>query len=375
MKKLTKKFIGTSKVKDGVARDWFTLPEHLERGVYQLIGEYTGNEAYQPSRDIKKLIIGFYSEFKNVSSAFHVKEGVNRVQISGKLVGYTSDDDMTPLANREVYFKVVPHENSNVTSLYERWLDGTTLYPLLYSTNSKTYTTTDSEGTFSTTLTLPNNLNEYDYDILTYYSGDDEYVATVKQSHLYLGDAPSYCSISANPSYHISNTGVVVLSSTVYKSTDLNDDGTPKQNAVRVKDGEIIYYMSTDQKTWTIIKPDGETAMTPKSLEDDGIVNIRLPFSDPNMSSTVYIRAWYSGYSAVTDDEESYSQAYSRVLPLKVDSDGDTADNIRLKMSYYNSGTKIMRIIANYPYTPTMELLYDTGESVPDGTTTITYEN
>lgn len=374
MNKLTKKFIGTSKVKDGVARDWFTLPEHLDRGVYQLIGEYTGNEAYQPSRDIKKLIIGFYSEFRNMNSAFHVREGVNRVQISGKLVGYTSDDDMTPLSYRDVYFKVVPHETRNVTPLYERWLDGTTLYPLMYNTNSKTYATTDSEGTFSTTLLLPNNLNNYDYDILTYYGGDDEYVATVKQSHLYLGNSPTFCSISANPNYHISNTGTVVLSSTVYKSADMNDDGIPKTNAVPVKEGEITYYMSTDQKTWTIIKPDGETPMTPKSLEDDGIVNIRLPFSDPNFSGTVYIRAWYSGYSASTDDEESYSQVYSRVLPLKVDSDGDTVDNIRLKMSYYNSGTKIMRIIANYPYVPAMELIYDNGESVPDGSATITYE-
>ena len=86
---MAKKKIGTSNVVNGEARDWFNLDQSLERGVYQLIAEYSGSSTYKPSYDTKKLIVGLYSELQDLDANYKILDkNVRRITITGTLYGY-----------------------------------------------------------------------------------------------------------------------------------------------------------------------------------------------------------------------------------------------------------------------------------------------
>lgn len=107
---MAKRKIGSANVKDGIARGWFTIPERLGKGVYELLGEYLGNDVYRPSYDVKRLIIGWGSEFRNIQDVYVIPDGNRKLTITGKLVGFRNDHEVTPLAHEDVYIKIGDYE-------------------------------------------------------------------------------------------------------------------------------------------------------------------------------------------------------------------------------------------------------------------------
>lgn len=313
---MAKKKIGTSEVTNGEARDWFTISDQLDRGVYQLIAEYTGTDSYKPSHDIKKLIIGWATEIQNLQSYYQIDESTRTLTVKGKLIGYDNSNIEQPLANRTMSIKIGTIANEN-KSVYEQQLDGVAL---LLEQSSKNTVKTDDEGKFIFNVIVPVNYTDWHYKLIVAFEGDDDYVSAISTADLYIGHATTHTVLQVDPSYHIAPDGALTLRSFVVLAEDVID-GTVPNGTPHIKYGTVRFYTSKDGQTWKRITGDDDiTYYYYDQLADDGKADIRVKFNfDTSEVTTRYFKATYSG----SDDGLGYNPSNSKVAQIKIDVYGD----------------------------------------------------
>lgn len=364
---MAKKKIGTAPLKDGEAREWFPIEEELEKGVYQLIAEYSGSNIYRPSHDVKKLIIGWYAEIQ-ADTHFRVDENKRTLTVKGRLLGYSDNNVPTPLKNRKVGVKIgsTNDENKNV---YEQLVDGIPLYDIYTNSN---ITRTDADGYFTFNLQIPVQYHNKRYKLLLNYGGDYDYIACVHAANLYIGLADTFCSIHISPSYHVKNNGSFILTSMVLLSEDVDKNGLRKPGTTRIRNGSVTYWISNNGKDgWKQISASNDfNCFYHDTLFDDGLCEMRVYWGYDGLpegaSITKYLKAVYTG----SPDGLGYAKSQSRVIQIKIDEDGLSASRIYANLQGYQSGTKTLfvksgeaNIVKKY------KMIYDdTKNPVPDGT-------
>lgn len=359
---MAKKKIGTSQVTNGEARDWFTINDQLDRGVYQLIAEYTGTNSYKPSHDIKKLIIGWYTEFQNLETFYKIDENIRNLTVTGKLVGYDNSNIAQPLKNRNVSIKIGSLANKN-KSVYEQQLDGVALS---IENSSKNVIKTDEEGNFTFNVIVPISFTDWHYKLIIAYEGDDDYISAINISDLYIGKATTFTSLHPEPSYHIATNGSITLQSRVLLNEDV-ENGSRIEGADFIKYGVITFYMSKDAKTWYHLT--GEDSITyyySDVLNEDGLGEIRISFNfDTSEVTTRYFKAVYSG----SELGLGYNPSASRIVQIKIDAYGDNGDMIVFDIDDLDKQSKAIFLTQNEATEKTIYIKYGTDlKPVPEGT-------
>lgn len=346
---MAKKKIGTSKVTNGVARDYFTIPSSLEKGVYQLIAEYSGSASYKPSYDIKKLIIGYNTAIIGLSSYYKVAttgDKKRKLVVSGQLVGYDDSNTPHPLSNRKVGIKLGSIVNKDET-LFEQVIDARSL--IVDNTTVNTVRTNDN-GQFEFDCTIPYTFSEYHYKLLVNYGGDEDYIATVSTSDVYIGNAETYTLLSVRPSYHLRNDANVIFTSIVLFKEDVDSNGKRISGSTRIRRGSVRYYYSFVEPTkakssdWHQIGYDDgiTTYSVSDTLGDDGVSRFRYKFNyDTDDVKIMYVQARYSGN---TNADMGYGASVSRTVRLKIDKDGATASDLIFSLQDFDTTTKALYI-------------------------------
>ena len=368
---MTKKKIGESVVIDGNARGCFTLPSGLGKGVYELIGEYKGTSVYRPSYDIKKLIIGWKTDIEGLSEWYKVDDKGRELTVTGRLVGYDDTNVAQPLANQKIGLKIGVAENPLEKSIRELSLDALTLKTITGSTT----VTTDSNGTFTFTTSIPEVYDEWEYRLYVNYGGNYDYVSCVKERPLYIGDAPTFVGIHVDPvGYHLHPQGGFKVRAAVFLDRDVDDNGMHIAGAKRIQNGSLIFKESNSGKdgTWTNLADHDGYKMSAQPLsENNGYVYQRVEFNfDEEAVFEKYIYAQYGGSSS----NIGYKPMKSRVIHLYIDKYG-------VKLEHLNESSPCSNSID----TP-IWVLYGTGKScnvawtdgtaeLPTGDIDITLEN
>lgn len=360
---MAKKRIGSSKVTDGVARGYFSLPETLGKGVYELIGEYGGTNIYKPSYDIKKLVIGWKTEVLDLDPYYRIGLANRGFKISGRLVGYDGTNTLTPLSNRKLKVKIIPVDNPlNKTDL-ERYYDATTLV----TTTNKSSITTDAEGKFSALFTIPAKFTDWHYIGLIGYEGDNDFVASVQSFDFYIGNCPTYTRLTPVPSYHIHPEGAVIFTVNVFKYEDLNDDGTLVSNAETVKYGNVVIKSSSTgaDGTWSTMKDSSGEKMVAETITEDGIVRVRFnPNREANDIFDIYFYAQYSGSSSGI----GYSPSQSEVIQVHFDAEGVHVNPINVEFPLAQEDSDVIFAIEGTSTASDIMLNYgDESHPVPNG--------
>lgn len=327
-----KEKIGSSKVQNGIAKDWFVLEKELPKGVYQLIAEYVGNSVYKPSYDIKKLIVGWYTEFRNLEEFYVVDTSTRTVTVEGTLVGTDDDNDITPLANRRIGFKVrvVPTGDMHP---FEQMIDAKTIR----SDTNETYAYTDNNGHFRFKLYFPPSLTWWRYNLLITFGGDYDYVMCSEVRRVYIGKIPTKTLLEITPSNHIRNDGAAIFSARVYSYEALDSNLNVIDRLDTVKQGNISWYTSDDGKAFKRLMTRSE------SLARDGIVEHRMQFEyDLGESHEFYLRAVYSG----SNEGVGYQTSKSNIIHVTVDDYGDSANLIRMKLEGLDTEQKTIYYVA-----------------------------
>lgn len=330
-----KKKIGTSKVKNGVARDFFSISEDLPKGVYELIGEYKGSNVYKPSYDIKKLIVGNYAGFEGLKDFYKVTATDREIRVSGTLYGYDDNNTKRLLAGHQVYLRIGRFERNPTKSDYERVLDATVLSPPQNLGIGKKFVLTDENGKFTFTTSIPMNYTDYHYELFLYFMGTDDYVANVKRIDLYNGNMPTVCKMGIYPSYNIKNDGVIVLRASVVEAEDVDANGNILNNATYITDGRITFWISENGiDNWKRITfPDG-SQIPDEYLLDTKIVQTKYTFTeDKDVSKTFYFKAKYYG----SKDAMGYADSESKIWSVLVDANGTTAKLIKSTISSFSA--------------------------------------
>lgn len=316
---MVKEYIGSSKVRNGVASDWFILQKNLPKGCYQLIAEYLGNEMYKPSYDLKKLIVGWYTEFRNLSEYYVVDLNTRKLVVTGTLVGTDDEGGISYLANKKIYFSLRPVPPANMHP-FEQLIEGTKLY----TENGDEYVYTDANGNFTIELYFPTNITGWKYNLIPHFMGDYDYIMCAESRTVYMGAIPTKTVVSVAPSNHILNDGTCILSARAYSYEYVDADGDLIDNPETLKQGSITWFSSPDNQTWTRMDVRSE------DLDRDGVVEHRLQFDYPaGETNEIYIRATYSG---TTINQMGYRSSTSNSVHLTIDEWGDTANLIRMTL-------------------------------------------
>lgn len=371
---MAKKKIGTSNVVNGEARDWFNLDQSLERGVYQLIAEYSGSSTYKPSYDTKKLIVGLYSELQDLDANYKILDkNVRRITITGTLYGYNELNNRIPLANKKIGCKLGSVEYEN-RSGFEQLLDATTLVD--YETDEKTVRT-NALGEFTFHVEIPTTFNNERYKLMFNFGGDDNYVATVHVADLYLGLPQTVIKIDTTPSKHIRNDGILILGARVFLKKDVID-GVTRDGAERVKNGSITFYMSKSPNgIWHKIQPNESFEYWyTDTLGDDGLAEMRVFFKcGENEQMIRYFKAVYTG----SPNGLGYADSSSPVIQVQIDKNGVTATSIYAKLQGFiaNPDKKILYVKKGVAeHVKTFTLAYRSDNSpVEDGTVRFVVDN
>lgn len=354
-----KEKIGSSKVRNGIAKDWFVLQKELPKGVYQLIAEYVGNAIYKPSYDVKKLIVGWYTEFRNLADYYVLNETNRTFTVSGKLVGTDDSNDIIPLPNRKIGFKIRPIPTSDMHP-FEQMIDATTLR----SENGEAYAYTDNNGNFTFQLFVPNDIKWWRYNVLITFGGDYDFVMCTEVRTLYIGKIPTKTVLDVSPGNHINSSGAVIFKAKTYSYENLDSNGNILDTNDTVKVGNITWYSSPNGKQFT------KLVSTPESLERDGIVEHRLQFDyDLGESHELYIRAVYSGSSSGI----GYQTSKSNIVHLTIDDYGDSAPLIRMQLVGLDTEQKTIYFVAGEIGDKKLTLDYfDDNKPVPLGECVLT---
>lgn len=316
---MVKEFIGSSKVRNGIAADWFVLEKNLPKGCYQLIAEYLGNSMYKPSYDVKKLIVGWYTEIRNLKEYYVVDLSTRKLVVSGTLVGTDDENGITYLANRKIGFKIRPVAPPDMHP-FEQLLDA----KVLYNENGDEYAYTDANGNFSFEVYFPTNLEHWKYSLLVTFGGDYDYIMCSEVRPVYMGDIPTRTIVSVAPGNHIRNDGACILTARTYSYEYIGSDGELLGNAQPMMQGNISWFTSTDNRTWKRVN------IAPESLERDGMVEHRMQFDyDPGETHELYIRAKYGGTKI---GNMGYRSSDSNSVHLTIDEYGDSANLIRMQL-------------------------------------------
>ena len=354
---MAKKKIGCAEVKDGVARGWFNLPENLKRGVYELLGEYQGNEVYQSSYDLKYLIIGLGTEFQGIQSVYQINEYERKLIITGRLVGFNEQNEEVGLENEKIGFKIGDIDNPLELEKEERSLDAITLTTV---TGDNTIRTGDN-GFFRFECYVPEKFKDWEYQLYIKYGGNYEYVSCVAQSIVRIGYAPTFTKIEIFPSTHLHPESGMILRASVYLLKDVDSFGEPKNGAERIDVGTVHFRHSntgTDGTFYRLGNSFGQRSMQSQDLEDnDGWVIHRYNFNKSEHDSFQrYIYAQYSGSS----EGIGYKPSYSRIVHITVDEFGDKIDDIRMQLATLD--TELKTVFYVYGENPDKLLTFDYGD-------------
>lgn len=340
---MAKEKIGQSQVRNGIAADWFVLQKNLPRGCYQLIAEYLGNSMYKPSYDIKKLIVGYYTEIRNLHEYYVVNMNTRKLVVSGKLVGTDDNGGITNLANRKIRFgirSVAPPDMHPFQQLVDA--------KNLYTENGDQYAYTDANGDFTIELYFPTELSHWKYTLLVTFPGDYDYVMCTEPRSVYMGKIPTKTVASIAPSNHIRNDGACILKARTYSYEYVDNDGELVDLAESLTCGSITWYSSTDNLTWTRINK-------PEALERDGVVEHRIQFDyDAGESHELYIRASFGG----CDGDIGYQSSVSNVIHLTIDEYGDSASLIHMSLEDLDEEQKTIYFVVDQIRDKQLKLYY-----------------
>lgn len=357
---MVKEKIGQSKVRNGVAADWFILQKNLPRGCYQLIAEYLGNSMYKPSYDIKKLIVGYYTEFRNLREYYVVNLNTRKLIVSGRLVGTDDEGGITYLANRKIKFNVRAVAPPNMHP-FEQLVDAKDLY----TENGDEYAYTDANGNFSIELYFPTTFQNWKYTLLITFPGDYDYIMCSEARPLYMGAIPTLTVASVEPSNHIRNDGTCILKAKVYSYEDIDIDGQLIGNPQSLTCGNIKWFTSTNNLTWKPINA------PPESLARDGVVEHRLQFDyDAGETHEIYIRATFTG----CDGDIGYLTSNSNSIHLTIDEYGDSANPITMKLQDLVVDQKTIYYVVDEISDKSLRFYYgtNTNDPVPLGECVVT---
>ncbi len=357
---MVKEFIGSSKVRNGLASDWFILEKNLPKGCYQLIAEYTGNEMYKPSYDIKKLIVGWYTEIRDLQEFYVVNLNTRKLSVSGTLVGTDDEGGISYLANKKIRFRLRPVAPPGMHP-FEQLVDAKTLY----NENGEDYCYTDANGHFSFELFFPTVYDKWRYTLLVTFGGDYDYVMCTEARTVYMGDIPTKTVVSVAPSNHIRNDGACILAARAYGYEYVDSSGELVDNPQPLMQGSITWFTSPDNRQWTKVN------VAPESLARDGIVEHRMQFDyAPGETHELYIRAMYSG---TTINGLTYKTSNSNSIHLTIDEYGDTASLIRMQLEDLDVEQKTIFYVVDQISDKLLTLDYGTDNSpVPIGECVVT---
>ena len=359
---MAKKKIGSAVVQNGVARGCFTLPETLPKGVYELIGEYKGSNIYRPSYDVKKLIVGWKTDIQGLQSYYKVDELERVLTVTGRLVGYNDSGAEQPLANQKIGLKIGDEINPLGKGIMELSKEALTLK----TSTGATTVTTDSQGFFTMKAYVPAVYDNWEYKLYVIYGGNYDYVSCTKQVPLYIGDAPTFTTISIKPSNHLHPQGGYLIESAVYLRRDVDENGIPKEGAERLQVGRLTFKESNKgaDGTYSTLYIDGLTKMKEAPLSNNnGWVRNRVMFHrDETDRFERYIYAQYSGSTSGF----GYKSSRSVVLHIVVDSDGVKLED--LNVSFPCAPTTDDVLFIPYNATRTCALTIKNGTvAVPNG--------
>lgn len=355
---MAKKKIGCAEVKDGVARGWFNLPENLKRGVYELLGEYQGNEVYQPSYDLKYLIIGLGTEFQGIEEVYQVDEYERKLIITGRLVGYNEMNEDVGLENQKIGFKIGDIENPLNLEGEERSLDAVSLTTV---TGDNTIRTGDN-GYFRFECYVPEKFKDWEYQLYIKYGGNYDYVSCVKQTVLRIGYAPTFTRLEIFPSNHLHPQSGMILRASVYLQKDIDSFGNPKDGAERITHGTVLFRHSNTGQDGSFITlqntgyGDGSYMTAQPLSTNNGWITHRYNFNRTNtVAFQEYVFAKYSG----SREGIGYKPSNSRIIHLTVDENGDTLTDIRMQLATLD--TELKTVFYVYGENPDKKLTFDYG--------------
>lgn len=372
---MAKRKIGCSRVEDGVARGWFQLPERLPKGVYQLLGEYQGNEVYKPSYDVKYLIVGNGTAFTGLSEIYKVKEDDRRLRVTGRLVGYDENNDEVGLANQKIYLKLGDLNNPLSLTNEERSLDAVNLKTI----TDDAFVLTNSNGFFTFEGYIPEKFSEWEYQLYINFGGNYDYVSCSESRVVRIGLAPVYVRLEVFPSTHVHPQSGFLLRASVYLKKEIDTAGNPISGAQRIQVGNVIFKESNtgQNNTWsTMLNDTGIAGSTEKMAKqnlnlNDGYVLHRYMFNrDEDDNFDKYIYCQYSG----AESGIGYKPAQSDIVHLKIDSTGTKLDNV--VCTFPCASTVTTPIFKEYGESRTcaVTLKYSNGTNVPNGKVTTELE-
>lgn len=374
---MAKKKIGCAEVKDGVARGWFTIPENLKRGVYELLGEYQGNEVYKPSYDLKYLIIGLGTEFQGIQASYTVDEYNRELTITGRLVGYNELNEEVGLENEKVQFKIGAYDNPLELSDEERSLDAINLATVL----GEEEIVTGDNGFFKFQCYVPDKFKDWEYQLYLKFAGNYEYVSCIKSTLLRIGCAPTYTRLELfpnepnTPNNHLHPQGAMILRASVYLAKDVDSFGVPKEGVERIKYGDVTIKWADSEnaeaENWINIPNFGDTPSDKQPLDrNNGWVIHRHEFN--GRLSDVYEKWIVCEYSGSKEDI-CYKPSKSRVIHITVDQYGEKGELIRMQLETLDTEQRaVFYVYGDYP---DKLLTFDYGDDtkpVPIGYTLLT---
>lgn len=372
---MAKRKIGCSRVEDGVARGWFQLPERLPKGVYQLLGEYQGNEVYKPSYDVKYLIVGNGTAFQGLTEIYNVKEDDRKLRVTGRLVGFDENNEEVGLANQKIYLKLGEYDNPLNLTNEERSLDAINLKTV----TDDAFVRTNSNGFFTFEGYLPDKFSEWEYQLYINFGGNYDYVSCSESRIVHIGLAPVFVKLEVFPSTHVHPQSGFLLRASVYLKKEVDSAGNPLSGAQRIQVGNVIFKESnTGQNgTWSTMLNDTSVAgSTEKMVKQDldlnnGYVLHRYMFNrDEEDNFEKYIYCQYSGATAGI----GYKSAQSRIVHLQVDDTGVKLDNVVCEFPCASTMSTMLFKEYGSSRTCALTLKYENGTFVPDGKVTTEIE-